>query len=227
MAEINVERKDTSIWPWILGLLLLALLAWGVYELLDDDTADVAEAPLVVPGPAAPVVDPAAAPAVPTDQTAANIPAAVTEYANTCAQPMDASANMGLQHDFTANCVQRLVDALDAVIVRNNIADTNVQQRLTSMRQTAQNLRASPAEATNHANMTREAFAGAADLMQAVHQAGYSTVAPLGTAVSEAQTAAQNVQADMQMLNQQQAVHNFFREAGDAVRMMAETPVAM
>ena len=67
MAEINVERKDASIWPWVLGLLLLGLLAWGVYELLDDDAPEVATAPAVVDAPVAPVapvVDPAA-PAVP------------------------------------------------------------------------------------------------------------------------------------------------------------------
>ena len=72
MAEINVERKDTSIWPWILGLLLLALLAWGVYELLNDDAeVPVAEAPVL---PAPPVVDevqplpPAANPPTPIAQ---------------------------------------------------------------------------------------------------------------------------------------------------------------
>ena len=77
MAEINVERKDTSIWPWILGLLLLALLAWGVYELMDNDVeAPVAEAPIL---PAPPVVDevqplpPGANPPTPIAQ-AAGIP---------------------------------------------------------------------------------------------------------------------------------------------------------
>lgn len=40
MAEIRVERKERrSILPWILGLLLLALVIWGVSEMLggDDD----------------------------------------------------------------------------------------------------------------------------------------------------------------------------------------------
>lgn len=32
MAQINIERKKTPIWPWILGLILLALVAWAVYE---------------------------------------------------------------------------------------------------------------------------------------------------------------------------------------------------
>lgn len=28
MAEIKVERKGRSIWPWIVGLVVLALVVW-------------------------------------------------------------------------------------------------------------------------------------------------------------------------------------------------------
>ncbi len=28
MAEIRVERKGRSIWPWIVGLVVLAVLVW-------------------------------------------------------------------------------------------------------------------------------------------------------------------------------------------------------
>lgn len=44
MAEIRVERKERrSLLPWILGLLLLALVVWGISEMMgrdDDDAAD-------------------------------------------------------------------------------------------------------------------------------------------------------------------------------------------
>lgn len=42
MAEIRVERKERrSLLPWILGLLLLALVVWGLTQMndRDDDTA--------------------------------------------------------------------------------------------------------------------------------------------------------------------------------------------
>lgn len=44
MADINVERKNSggrSFLPWILGLIVLALLIWGLSRLLggnDDET---------------------------------------------------------------------------------------------------------------------------------------------------------------------------------------------
>ena len=40
MAEIRVERKRTSLLPWILGILLLALIIWAVAESMDNDDAD-------------------------------------------------------------------------------------------------------------------------------------------------------------------------------------------
>lgn len=35
MARIDIERKKKSIWPWIIGLLVLLLLIWGISEMSD------------------------------------------------------------------------------------------------------------------------------------------------------------------------------------------------
>lgn len=32
MAEINIERKKKPVWPWILLLVIVALLGWAIYE---------------------------------------------------------------------------------------------------------------------------------------------------------------------------------------------------
>jgi putative exporter of polyketide antibiotics len=44
MAEIRVERKRTSLLPWILGILLLALIIWAVAESMDNDVGDAGTA---------------------------------------------------------------------------------------------------------------------------------------------------------------------------------------
>lgn len=44
MAEIRVERKRTSLLPWILGILLLALVVWAVAESMDNDADDAPDA---------------------------------------------------------------------------------------------------------------------------------------------------------------------------------------
>jgi hypothetical protein len=57
VADINVERKGPSIWPWIIGLIVLALLIWALTELFDDDADDLVTEPIaddaaqVEPGP--------------------------------------------------------------------------------------------------------------------------------------------------------------------------------
>lgn len=38
MARINVERKK-NVWPWVVGLIVLLLLIWGAFELMDNDRA--------------------------------------------------------------------------------------------------------------------------------------------------------------------------------------------
>lgn len=50
MAEIRVERKERrGMLPWILGLLLLALVLWGIAEMTgrDDGAAEDAGASAV------------------------------------------------------------------------------------------------------------------------------------------------------------------------------------
>lgn len=70
MADINVERKGPSIWPWIIGLLVLALLIWAIAEMVDtgeEEVAgrEVAEQPVAaVP---APTPAPAEAPSAPVE----------------------------------------------------------------------------------------------------------------------------------------------------------------
>lgn len=66
MADINVERKSRSIWPWVIGLLVLALLAWLLLSMLDNDR-EVVEDPVVVTEP------------VTTEQPVGNDPVVVTE----------------------------------------------------------------------------------------------------------------------------------------------------
>lgn len=56
MADINVERKSPSIWPWIVGLLVLALLIWAIAEMVqtEPETAPVAETEPMAPPAAVP-----------------------------------------------------------------------------------------------------------------------------------------------------------------------------
>jgi hypothetical protein len=46
VADINVERKEGSVWPWIIGLVVLALLIWLLWSWMGDrDRTDDAVIP--------------------------------------------------------------------------------------------------------------------------------------------------------------------------------------
>ncbi|MEO5511154.1 MAG: hypothetical protein ABIS27_11050 [Longimicrobiales bacterium] len=38
MADINIERKSPSIWPWIAGLLVLAVIVFLVMQNMNGGT---------------------------------------------------------------------------------------------------------------------------------------------------------------------------------------------
>ena len=45
MAEIEIERKKRPVWPWILLVILLAIIGWVVYEYMKDTNQIGALAP--------------------------------------------------------------------------------------------------------------------------------------------------------------------------------------
>lgn len=53
MAEIEIERKKKPVWPWILLVILLAIIGWVIYEYMKDGNRIGALAPPVTSGIAA------------------------------------------------------------------------------------------------------------------------------------------------------------------------------
>ncbi len=54
MAEIDVERRGPTIWPWIIGLVVLAVVIWLVAEILGEQPPVVSERVEQVGGSSAP-----------------------------------------------------------------------------------------------------------------------------------------------------------------------------
>lgn len=58
MAEIKVERARPGIWPWVVGLLALALVVWAVTELFDRGAPEVPPTAVPQPSPTSPAPSP-------------------------------------------------------------------------------------------------------------------------------------------------------------------------
>ena len=54
MAEPATRVRRPGAWPWIAGVLVLALLLWGLTRLLDDGAPVAAEPVPAAPAPPGP-----------------------------------------------------------------------------------------------------------------------------------------------------------------------------
>ena len=78
MADINIEKKNSSILRWLLGLLLLAAVAFAAWVFLGDREADLAEDPAVQSEPYEAPPPPASIEPAPGDAPGEQPPASTT-----------------------------------------------------------------------------------------------------------------------------------------------------
>lgn len=207
MAELHLEHKHRTTWPWILaGVLLLALVLWLVFgrgERAGGDVADLTP-PLgpAVTAPAATVGD-------------GSMPEAVSEYLGYVEANRAAPAT-GVAHEYAADGLRRLAAALGAVVEGDTVSAVAVEPRLAELRERADAVQRNP-EATNHALLASEAFVMAAALTTQIQQSAYPALA---AEASEVRDAAAAITGDRPLLDQTAEVQRFFDRAAAALRGM-------
>ena len=217
MADIGVQRKERSFWPWIVGLLVLAALAWLLMEMLaDDDEPEPVDQTAVV----APVdVDTlsggrmAAAPA--SD-------AAVDEYLEECSSASRAGEEMSVSHEYVAECVRLLAGALNSVVERVTVGRMAIDPAVEEFRETAAALEETPETSSEHSNMLRTAAIAATDVMARAQEARQTAAPELAEEVAQARTAADAIRDGTPLMEQTRETGDFFQQAGDALRMLAQ-----
>jgi chromosome segregation ATPase len=212
MADIDVQRKTgPGIWPWILGLVVLALLIWAIAAMTGRDdrpTAMVTDTPT------------AAEPAATTAPAA--LPAAAEEYMRDChVAEGTRTEGMGLDHDYTVNCLEQLANSLES-LAQQGPAAPNVDQHTQTIRERARQIRESPETSLQHANWTREGAQAGASAFEALHQAHHAGNQQVQSAVAQVRQAAEQIDPAEQHLEQLTDVRSYFRNAGDALNQMAQ-----
>ncbi|NJC24756.1 hypothetical protein [Neolewinella antarctica] len=199
MANIRIEEKESSsILPWILGLLLLALLIWGALELFgdDDDIDDVVTTEEEY---------------VPTEEVAAGIDDVDYAYRNAIVAYMDytndMTGEMGLDHEFSHNALTLLADATDAIADGRNVDLTDNTGRA---RELANEITKDPM-ATNHADMIREAAMNITESLGRIDTDAYEGVA--GADIDMLRNEAMAINGKTLTLNQKEDVRTFFGAA--------------
>jgi hypothetical protein len=214
VAELHIERKERSAWPWILlGLALLGLLLWYFLGRGDADDGVVADtaAGVVTDTSAAPGAAPGAMPGTAGDAGAV---AAFLAYTDERRSRQDAD----LTHEYTADGIRRLAAALDVVARQDTVGGAALQPRLDSLRQGADALQRN-AESMQHAEQARAAFTSAAGIMAAVQERRFPD---LGDEVGQVREAAEAVRPGAPLLEQRAQVQTFFDRAAAALRTMTD-----
>ncbi|MEL6924062.1 MAG: hypothetical protein AAFO94_08445, partial [Bacteroidota bacterium] len=155
MAEIRIEKKERSLWPWLLGLLLLLLGIWAVIEAGDDDYdneswEEVSAADVESIEPLKPINDEAVATAVVVreeldfedeilpnynvnvydenwDGSDANFVTSYTHYNRTIDE---AKLKMNLDHDYANPALRALAFSLSAFAREAALATPDFNERI-------------------------------------------------------------------------------------------------
>lgn len=221
MAEIDLQRKrGRNWWPWVLGLLAVLLVIWGIAELVDVEDEPLAVGPDTVDTRPATAVAPPPEYATPEDARAA-MPASVAEYRQSCTEAGQEPTDMGMQHEFTINCMQLMANSFDAALQSDTVGNVALDQRLESFRSNADELRESDPSALTHAGVVSRTMESAADLVSTLREERYSDHQEIDRAARTARDAADSMSENQPMLDQQDTVQEFFRAMGTALEAIA------
>lgn len=214
MADIDIQEKKGSIWPWVIGLLALVLVVWVGMEMLGNDEEEFAATTPGMEQPADPTLQP-------TDPTAGTAPAEVERFEQECAGQGQPAEQMSAEHQFTQNCVRHMTAALDAVVRRESVNDAPLSQQLEQYRTRASQL-TEDASSLEHSQQLDRIFDDAAGLIASIEDSRENAGQTLAGSAERVREAADSFSADGTVLDQQEEVAAFFREVSTALRAMAD-----
>lgn len=196
MAEIEIEKKK-PIWPWIVGLLILAAIIYFLFFMNKDDNdriddgATTSETEQVSEENNADMEDTAAY---------SNI-AEVEDYTNYIGD-----SKMGVDHEYTHGALVKLIAATRATA---EAVEVNVDSDLTLAKEKTEEITKDPSKLT-HANKIKES---GQIISRALRTIQTDKFPDLQSEYDEVETAISKIEPDKQTLEQKDAVKAFFSEA--------------
>jgi hypothetical protein len=246
VADINLERKDATIWPWIVGLLALALVIWGVWAATDGTNGEVAfddmdgvtdtrewgeEQTAEVPSSVRDFLNEcsvAVSPGQAGQQDAMDQPGQTGQTGQAQAGQQDPAGQQdtwGTQDQsdpaaYTENCIDMMITAMEDVADQGEWQDENISEELSRLRDRADALGEDDAESLQYSQNVQSVLTTAAGLLQQIQQIRGGMQAQ--SEVQEMQRAAEEIQPDMPVAQQIEELSHVFQRAGMAMQMMGE-----
>lgn len=206
MADIRVEKKNRPVWPWILGILLLAAIIWIIADDNDREPADQIGT----------VYEENNGFRNGNQNDTLNNDARGTAmaYVNFVKEN---EARITTDHEYSRQALSHLSRALSTVANQNNISLED-RQKLDELKEKADRL-VQNENSAKHADLLSDAFTSAANIIQKMQRDQFPD---LKKEADDVKNAADRVRPNVIVTNQKDAVKNFFDKSADAVRSMAE-----
>jgi hypothetical protein len=213
MADIDLERKQgPPAWLWVLGLLVLAGIVWWIVAPAATDRTAMEADPATFPTPPTPVEQPATV----------TLPSAAQAFLQECRFADGAgTGQMGSHHEFTARCFEHLADAIEGVATEL-AGEADLRADLQSVRQNARRIREADPPAPDLTRWTLEAAEAGADALQTLHQRWQPGDAQFQSAIDQVQESARQIDPAELLIDQMDSLHDYFRDAGEALERMGE-----
>ena len=224
MAEIKIEKKK-SVWPWIIGLLLLALIIGFFMFNTDDDVDEIRTEDQVetVEGydnsegmnSANDKNDSKYASGdrndkgyTQTNDNASNNSSALQQYKTYIDNP-----NMGLDHEYSNQAIIALVEAVRETANKN---DVNLNAELDKAKQYAEFIAKDP-ESKKHANKIKNSGLIIVNALETLQSQKFDG---MNDEISEFKKTINSIEKDELTLNQKSEVKAYFNKAAEILTKM-------
>lgn len=208
MANIRIEKKNTSILPWLLGLLALIVVAFLAVELFDNDADEDGLAVVETEEAYDGAVTPAS-----YDDISAELDGVGTYGEEIAAYEIELGkldAEMGLDHDYSSAVFKQLARSLRAMSNELDLSNADqVQTTIDQLYQTADRLDENW-RSPEHADMIRKTGEQVLMTVSSIQQNRFPALA---AEIQELQTALYKIDPQTLTLNQKEDVKGFFRQA--------------
>lgn len=199
MAEIKIEKK-APIWPWIVGLLVIAL---AVYFLFFRDTAVVTDGTTTTNDTIADQTE------IQDNRDDANL----MGVAAFVAFVKNDNGNMTLDHEYSNEALNKLIDATEEVSVK---VDYDSKIDLEKAREHAGEITKNP-EATDHADHIKMATDMISSVLLKLQKAKFPN---LQAEADKAKMSSEAIDVKELTLNQKGQIKSFFDDAADLLDKM-------
>ncbi|MQA91631.1 MAG: hypothetical protein GEU90_15640 [Gemmatimonas sp.] len=212
MDDIDIERKDSIGWLWwVLGLLLLGLVAFLLADaLMDEDVAiDEPDAPAAtepMPEASAPVTDPSMA---------------VQRFIDNCAAVNPAATRQDM--NYATGCMQGLVAATSAVIPETELDELGFSDEMQVAREASQALPSSLDE-MEYANLLKMSATSIAMVLDGFQNDRFPT---LESSAQQITGTANALSVEEPLGDQTNDIQSFFAASGSMLQGMSQAPAAI